>query len=126
MVSTVCGTAANCRAAVASRGRVTLLETVGVEVLIVGSVGCLATANAVTTRSLWRSPLFDRPQKVAQTILLWLVPGAFVFVGHLLRDPMKGPSRAVEGDPTVSRLEGYCDDNPSLSNHGPDGGGHHS
>jgi len=94
-------------------------------VLIAGSVTCLATANALTTRKLWRSSLFEHPQKVAQTILMWLAPGAFLFVGYLLRDPLANPSGAIDADPTVNRERGYYEDNPSLFNQGPDGGGHH-
>jgi hypothetical protein len=83
----------------------------------------VAVANIVTTRSLWRSPIFERSQKVAQTALIWIVPGSFVVVRHLLREP----ARVIDfADPTVHRSYGFADD-PTAHNHGHgDGdGGHH-
>jgi hypothetical protein len=82
----------------------------------------LSVANVVTLRSLWLSPLFERSQKVAQSILIWIVPGAFVVVRYLLREPK---AAAESADPTVHRESGYAND-PSLYNHGDGhGGGHH-
>jgi hypothetical protein len=59
----------------------------------------LATANGLTTRRLWSSAVFERPQKVAQTALIWLLPGSFVVVRHFLGEP----ERESRGDPTVFR-----------------------
>jgi uncharacterized membrane protein YgcG len=42
--------------------------------------------NLVTLRRLWASPIFERPQKIAQTILLWVVPGSFLAVRYVLRE----------------------------------------
>jgi drug/metabolite transporter (DMT)-like permease len=57
----------------------------------------LAAANGLTTRRLWSSAAFDGPQKVAQTALIWLLPGSFVVVRHFLGEP----ERESDGDPTV-------------------------
>lgn len=51
--------------------------------------------QARTTLRVWRSKLFDRPQKVAQSQLIWLLPliGA-VIVMSVLQDEVereKGP-----------------------------------
>jgi hypothetical protein len=96
----------------------------GLAAVIVGcSIGGVAIANPVVTAKVWRSSLLERPQRVAQTALVWILPGAFVVVGHLLRDPLK-PRPAIEGDSTLSRDEGYVDHDPALFTHGPDSGHH--
>jgi hypothetical protein len=51
--------------------------------------------QAFTTRRVWRSKLFDRPQKLAQSQLIWLLPliGAAI-VSSVLEDEdrrEKGP-----------------------------------
>jgi len=92
--------------------------------LAIGIVGAAVVAgvNAVTTRALWRSPIFERPQKAAQTVLIWVIPGTFVVVRHLLGELTR---RHVESDdPTISRRHGFEDD-PSAYTHGPGGGGDH-
>lgn len=76
--------------------------------MIAGLCGCLALANGVTTRRLWRSTLYERPQKVAQTVLVWLLPGAFVFTGYFLRNSLKNrPRPSTEADPTVDNSTPY-------------------
>ena len=57
----------------------------------------LVVFNAAATRRLWRSTAYERGQKMAQTWLLWLMPGASLLVWWLLREP--GHTRA--GDPTI-------------------------
>jgi hypothetical protein len=52
----------------------------GVALWLGGLMAVLVAANVVITRRLWRSPLFERSQKIAQTALIWLVPGSCVFV----------------------------------------------
>jgi hypothetical protein len=49
--------------------------------------GIVVLANILTTHRLWASPLFETPQKIAQTILLWLVPGSVLIVRFFLREP---------------------------------------
>lgn len=89
---------------------------------MMGAGVAVAIANALTTRSLWRSSMFERSQKIAQTVLIWLVPGMFVFTRHLVRG---APDCADSSDPTVHREHGYADD-PAGYHHGPgDDGGHH-
>jgi hypothetical protein len=61
-------------------------------------VAAITAVNGIVTVRLWRSPLFDRGQKVAQTILLWVIPGTAAVVYGLLRSPERSPSN----DPTVS------------------------
>ena len=85
----------------------------------------VAVANAATGRALWRSQLFERSQKIAQTILMWLVPGTFVIVRFALRDSTLGhTARADTSDPTINRDQGYYTDNPTAFNHGHGDGGH--
>jgi hypothetical protein len=85
----------------------------------------LVLADAVTCLKLWRSPLFERSQKIAQTVLIWLIPGTFLLVRYLLRESMKNAGGAATADPTVNRDRGYYDENPTFfHSHGPDGGGH--
>jgi hypothetical protein len=92
--------------------------------IVILAIG-VALANAFTARKVWRSSLFERPQKIAQTVLIWLVPGTFLLVRYFLRDPMQNARKGTGGDPTVNRDSGYIDENPSfLTSHGPDGGGH--
>ena len=88
-------------------------------VALAGVAGVLALLNAFTTRRLWISQEFERSQKVAQTILLWLVPGAFLVVRHLLRDSR--PERT--GDPTARPVDSAIDPATIEHDHGT---GHHS
>lgn len=53
-----------------SLGRVALLTVVGV----------VAAINVSTMRRVWASAVFERSQKLAQTVVLWLVPGSFFLV----------------------------------------------
>ena len=94
------------------------LQTAGV----LGAGVAVALANGLTMRSLWSSPMFERSQKIAQTVLIWLVPGMFIVTRHLIRAT---PDRADSSDPTVSRQYGYADD-PTVHHYGHgDDGGHH-
>lgn len=89
---------------------------------IIGAAVAAAIANGRTTRALWLSPVFERSQKIAQTVLIWLVPGMFVVTRYLVRG---GAERAGASDPTVRRDHGYADD-PTVFfyGHGDDGGHH--
>jgi hypothetical protein len=78
----------------------------------------LLTANALTTRRLWSSAAFERSQKIAQTALIWLLPGAFAATRFLLTEPHQEPPR----DPTVGRGAFEADDVPGHG-HGHGGGG---
>jgi hypothetical protein len=48
--------------------------------LVIAGAAWVAVANLRTMRPLWRSPALERSQKIAQTILMWLVPGAYLAV----------------------------------------------
>lgn len=82
----------------------------------------MAAGNAVVTFRLWRSPLVDVQQKIAQTVLVWLLPGMFVAVAHLLRDPLLRGTRPGTLDPTVGPVEIDCGDYQGLLPHGSDDG----
>lgn len=79
----------------------------------------LAAVNAATTRRLWASKIFERPQKIAQTALLWLVPGSFLAVRHVLGEERGG--HGVDG----SELTAHGSE--TEYDHGAAGmvGGHH-
>ena len=55
-------------------------------------LGALVVYQARTTLRVWRSKAFDRPQKVAQSRLIWLLPviGAAI-VGAVLDDEEQRP-----------------------------------
>jgi hypothetical protein len=81
----------------------------------VGMIGTgLAAMNAATTRRVWRSAAFDRSQKVAQTVLVWLLPGSFALVGAVLSERRPKELR----DPTVREA-------PEIDPTGIDVGNHH-
>jgi hypothetical protein len=77
----------------------------------------VAVANALTTRRLWTSAMFERSQKVAQTAMIWLLPGSFVVTRLLL-----GVTPGKDGDPTTFRSAGddCIDDYGSHHHHGED------
>ena len=54
--------------------------------MLCGIAAFVVVVNLVTIRRLWASPIFERPQKIAQTILLWVVPGSFLAVHYVLRE----------------------------------------
>lgn len=59
----------------------------------------LAIGNAVVTTRLWRSSMFERSQQIAQTVLLWVLPGAAIVVNWFLREPSR---EEATSDPTYS------------------------
>jgi len=50
---------------------------------------------------VWASQALERPQKIAQTILVWLLPGAFLAIRYELNPPPE-----PECDPTVPKVGG--------------------
>ena len=58
----------------------------------------LLFANVVATRRLWASELFETSQKVAQTALMWVVPGGVLLVWSVLRERKPGSER----DPAIA------------------------
>jgi hypothetical protein len=102
----------------------------GAVLLVAGVV--IVFANVVTTRRLWASAIFETLQKVAQTVLMWLVPGSAIVVWNVLREPRIGS----EPDPTTGGAAFVVTDwllgsSENSGHHGSDGGhhggdGHHS
>jgi hypothetical protein len=88
--------------------------------VLIGILAALALLNARVTVRLWRHPLFERGQKVAQTVLLWIVPGMFLVVGHLV-GPARSRRLGATADPTIG--DAFNTDVGSLSQFG-DGHGH--
>jgi hypothetical protein len=84
-----------------------------VKLTLMGAAGVLVLLNAFTTRRLWLSDQFEQSQKRAQTILIWLLPGAFLIVRLLLSD--RGPRS--DSDATAG---------PSAHSAVDQGTGHHS
>ncbi len=95
------------------------MSILGIGVSVVGVA--IVVANVVTSRSLWLSPMFERSQKVAQTVFIWIVPGAFVAVRHLLHE---SDDRRAPIDPTIHPDYSYRDD-PGGGSHGHGGDGGH-
>jgi hypothetical protein len=58
----------------------------------------LLFANVVATKRVWASDLFETSQKIAQTALMWLVPGSVFIVWGVLREPRVGHRR----DPPIA------------------------
>jgi len=72
-------------------------------VALLGIVAVVAAINVSTMRRVWASAAFERSQKVAQTVVLWLVPGSFFLVRHVLAEP-----RTSRGfDPTSPDDKGF-------------------
>lgn len=93
--------------------------------------------NAVATRRLWASEIFETPQKVAQTALLWLLPGSVIVVWSVLRenraagslDPTASGTGAAVTDWLLSSAGQRHFHHGGGDHHGSDGGqldgGHH-
>jgi hypothetical protein len=76
----------------------------------------LATWNAIVTGRLWRSPMYERRQQIAQTAIIWLMPGAALFVNWLLRGmPEKSPVDPTANDGATDYSKQGVNSHP----HGP-------
>lgn len=103
-------------------------------VVLVGIGLVVVFMNVVATRRLWASPIFEASQKVAQTILMWLIPGGVFVVWSVLREPRIGsPRDATAGGATFvvdwlmsSRASGGHHGSDGGHHGGGDGGGHHA
>jgi hypothetical protein len=82
-----------------------------------GAVG-VAVFNTLTTVRLWRSATFDRSQKVAQTAIIWLLPGSFIVTRFLLSEPRP----TALPDPTIGSGSYQADPTALTGHHGHDGG----
>jgi hypothetical protein len=85
-----------------------------------GIAGLLAAANAVTMKRLWASRIFERPQKIAQSVLIWLFPGSFVLVRRALEDHL--PGRDTVGGDSPSGESSWSDADGPIGGHGHGGG----
>jgi hypothetical protein len=82
----------------------------------------LAIGNAVVMVRLWRSQMYERPQQIAQTVVLWLLPGSAIVVNWFLREPSR---ESLAADPTVSNSAATDYGLQGVNIHGdPPGGGH--
>ena len=88
--------------------------------LACGIGAVVAIVNVRTTRRLWASQMFERPQKIAQTVLLWIVPGSFVLVRSVLGERFGG--RLLDASDPTSFMTSHEHD---VDDMGFDGG-HHS
>jgi hypothetical protein len=52
----------------------------------------LVCLNVRGTLRVWRSAAYEQAQKLAQTGLIWLIPGAVFAVTYILRDDRPGPA----------------------------------
>jgi len=59
----------------------------------------LAGLNLHGTLRIWRSGVYERGQLIAQTLLMWAIPGSAFAVMHVLRGERPGRAGA---DPTVT------------------------
>jgi hypothetical protein len=62
----------------------------------------LALLNLRGTLRIWRSGVYERGQLIAQTLLVWAIPGSVFVVMHVLRGDRPGRAGA---DPTVTNSE---------------------
>jgi hypothetical protein len=85
-----------------------------------GVAAALAAANVVTMKRLWASQIFERSQKIAQSVLLWLIPGSFALVRHALEDHL--PGRAMVGSDSPSGDGRWSDAEGPIGGHGHGGG----
>jgi len=85
-----------------------------------------AVVNIATMRRLWASPMFERPQKIAQTVLMWILPGSFLVVRHLLGEsrPRRGSIGTADSTVDFVWFDAANDGSSSANHHGWDGGGH--
>jgi len=84
--------------------------------LVIAGAAWVAVANLRTMRPLWTSPAVERSQKVAQTILMWVVPGAYLAVRAAVLPQRPEPF----SDPTINNRNAGADDGGAL-HHGGDG-----
>jgi hypothetical protein len=91
-------------------------------VITIGAIlaaAVLIVVNAIITWTLWRSPLFERRQKVVQTVIIWLLPGSLMAVRHIIHEPHHGRD---SGDPTIDNEHVSIDVSCTPHGHGDDTG----
>jgi hypothetical protein len=60
--------------------------------------GMVAYFDVITVQEVWRSQIFERPQKIAQTMLVCAIPGSFLLVRAVLHE---GRRRSKSSDSTA-------------------------
>ena len=88
--------------------------------VVCGLAGLVGSINVVTMRRRWASPIFERPQKIAQSVLLWLVPGSFFAIRQAVVDHL--PRRVAAGDDWIGGSAGGIEFEGNLGGHGHGGG----
>jgi hypothetical protein len=79
-------------------------------------------ANVATMRRLWASQIYERSQKTAQTVLVWVAPGTVFLVRHLLAERQGG--RSVDPlDPTAGGASHGYDEVGGVGHHCWNSGG---
>jgi hypothetical protein len=76
-------------------------------------------ANLRTMRPLWTSPALERSQRIAQTILMWLVPGAYLVIRAIVLPQRPGARSDPTSYPNVGTdYRGYANiDHPGNGHH---------
>jgi hypothetical protein len=108
--------------------------------LVAGAAVAIAVANLRTMGPLWACEGLERSQKIAQTVLVWLLPGSFMVVRQIVRSSrgLPSPEDATRSafaammtghtDAMSYERERFDDGGGSFghdsSHHGHDGGGH--
>lgn len=72
--------------------------TTCIAVVAAGTV--LGALNVRGTVRLWRSNIYTRGQQIAQTVMLWMLPGSVFVVTYLLAEP-----EPPGDDPTATNPE---------------------
>jgi len=69
--------------------------------------GVLALLNARGTLRIWRSGVYERGQLLAQTALIWVIPGSVFAVLSLLRDDGRSgkPSDSTAANPETPNAD---------------------
>jgi hypothetical protein len=93
--------------------------------LLIAVGGLVVFMNTVTTRRLWASPIFETSQKVAQTVLIWLVPGSMAVVWNILREPRPGNESDVTVGGAALVVDWVLASQANAGHHGG-AGGHHA
>jgi hypothetical protein len=93
-------------------------------VLAVVGVG-VVVANLRTMRPLWRSPALERSQKLAQTALMWIIPGSYLVVRQAIMTPGTESPRDATGGPASGSFVDWSASTEYRHNHSFDDGPHH-
>jgi hypothetical protein len=68
----------------------------------------IVIGNLATLRLIWGSTTLETSQKMAHTAVVWLLPGSFLFVRYVLREP-PGQTPRDPNAPAASLLSSIGD-----------------